>query len=120
MPNFTQYGDQDYVFGFDDPDAEAIADSVGMYPQTLSVTGEPEFTAEAKNLEGMTAAVVVADKKFQFTMTGFVIDPTKLDAGGSFEYKGRFYILMGNKLDVSNVDFQKGEVNGSSYVLIES
>lgn len=113
-----QYGSADYVFGFDDPEAEAIAAAVGIKPQTLSVSGEPEFTAEAKNLDGMTEAFVVADKKFTFTMSGFVVDKELVAAGGSFSYDGRFYILTGNKVDISNTDFQKAEVTGMSFPLI--
>jgi hypothetical protein len=113
-----QYGSADYTFGFDDAEAEAIAAAIGLKPQTLSVTGEPEFTAEAKNLDGMTEAYVVADMKFQFTMAGFVVDRALLLQGGSFTYDGRLFIVSGVKLDIANTDFQKGETNGVSYPLI--
>jgi hypothetical protein len=114
----VQYGSAEYKFGFDDPEAESIAAAVGIKPQTLSVSGEPEFTAEGKNLDGLTEAFVVADKKFSFTMSGFVTDVDLVNANGSFTYKGRFFILVGNKVDIANTDFQKAEVTGMSYPLI--
>lgn len=117
---FTQYGSADYKFSFDDPDASAIAALVGLKPQTLSISGEPEYTAEAKNEDGDTEAFVVGDKKYTFTMQGFVVDRTKLDDPTSFEYDGRFFIVTGHKLDISNTDFQKGELTGVSYPLITS
>jgi hypothetical protein len=118
--SFQQYGSTDYTFGFDDPEAESIATAVGLKPQTLSISGEPEFTAEAKNLDGMTESFVVGDNKFTFTMSGFVVDRSKLDDNASFEYDGRFFIVTGHKLDIANTDFQKGEVTGVSYPLITS
>lgn len=113
-----QYGSANYKFGFDDPEAEAIAAAVGIQPQTLSVSGEPEFTAEGKNLNGLTEAFVVGDKKYSFTMSGFVVDRDLVNANGAFTYKGSYYILVGNKIDIANTDFQKAEVSGSSFPLI--
>jgi hypothetical protein len=122
MPsNYTQYGDQDYVFGFDDAAASAIAAAIGVKPQTLSVSGTPEFTAEGKNIDGMTEAFVVGDQKFSFTMSGFLVDKALFDAASlSFTYDGRFYIVTDRKRDISNVDFQKAELTGVSFILIES
>lgn len=117
----TQYGNQDYIFGFDDPDAEAIAAAVGLKPQTLSIRGEPEFTADAHGATGLTESKVVADNKFTFTLAGFVVNRALiLDGGTSFTYDGRFFIVMGNNLDIDNKDFQKGEVTGESYPQITS
>lgn len=115
---YTQHGSLDYVFGFDDPAAEQIASAIGVKPQTLSVSSEPEFTAEAKNLEGSTESVVVGEDKFTFTLNGFVTDKNLLFTGATFDYDGRHYIVMNRKLDVSNEDFQKAELSGSSYPLI--
>ena len=121
MADFQQFGSQDYKFGFDDPEASSIATSVGLKPQTLSVSGEPEFTSEAKNESALTESFVVGDKKFNFTMSGFVTDRTKINkVGTTFNYDGRFYIVTGSKLDISNTDFQKGEVTGMSFPLITS
>jgi hypothetical protein len=120
MSGFTQHGNQDYRFGFKDPAAENIADAVGLKPQTLSISGEPEFTAEGKNLEGLTEAFVVAKEKFSFTMSGFIVDLENFGApGATFDYDGNHFIVTGRKRDVSSQDFQKGEITGMSYPLID-
>jgi len=120
-PGVTQYGDQSYQFGFNDPAAETIADSVGLKPQTLSVSGEAEFSAEAKNLHGLTEAYVQGDQKFTFTMSGFVVDMDLFsDNGATFTFDGRFYIVQSTKFDISNTEFTKGEVTGVSFPLITS
>lgn len=119
FPNVKQFGSQSYKFGFDDPEAEAIADSVGLMPQTLDVQGEPEFTSDAQNLSGMTEARVIGDQKYTFTMSGFVVDRSKLELNGAtFNFGGRMYIVESTKFTISNTEFQKGEVTGSSHALI--
>lgn len=121
MANFTQHGDNNYIFGFQDAGATAIADTVGLKPQTLSVSSTPEFTAEAKNEDGMTAAFVVGDSKRSFTMSGFITDEDLFDTESlTFDYDGRHYIVTDKKKDTSNTDFLKGEMTGVSYKLIES
>lgn len=118
---FTQYGDNNYEFGFADAGATAIADAVGLKPQTLSVSKTPEFTAEAKNEDGMTASFVVGDMKGTFTMSGFVTDKALFNAtSASFTYDGDFYIVTDRKMDTSNADFVKGEMTGVSYALIDA
>lgn len=121
FPNVTQYGDQRYQFGFNDPAAAAIAAAVGLQPQTLSISGEPEFTAQAQNLSGMTEAHVQGAQKFTFTMSGYVLDSELMGQNGAtFTFKGNFFIVQSTKIDVSNTEFQKGEVSGVSYPLITS
>lgn len=118
---FTQYGDNTYRFGFGDAGATAIAAAVGLKPQTLSVSSQPEFTAEAKNEDGLTASFVVGDSKSTFTMSGFIDDVDLFNAtGATFTFDGRFYIVTDRKRDVSNTDFEKGEMTGVSYPLIDS
>ena len=121
MPAYTQYGSADYRFGFQDPAAATIAASVGLKPQTLSISSEPEFTAEAKNEDGLTEAFVVADDKKTFTMSGYVTDLAAFNTtGASFTFESDFFIVTSKKRDVANNDFQKGELNGVSYPLINS
>ncbi len=115
---FTQHGDPDYSFGFNSVEAAAIALAIGLKPQTLSLNYEPEFQAEAQDEDGNVAAVVVGDDKIGFTMSGYIVDAALLKGAASFEYDGRFYIIMGRKLDESNTDFKKGELTGTSYIKI--
>ena len=118
-PGVNQYGSMAYQFGFNDPAAALIASNVGLQPQTLSVTGEPEFSAQATNLSGMTEAHVQGAQKFTFTMNGYVLDVDKLATNGAtFTFKGKLYIVQSTKWDVSNTEFQKGEVSGVHYPLI--
>lgn len=112
---FTQHGNTDYAFGFDDPDASTIATAVGLKPQTLSLVYEPEFQAEAQDENGEVASVVVGPDKINFTMNGYVVDESLLKSADSFEYDGRYYIIQGRKIDSANTDFKKGELTGVSY-----
>lgn len=116
----AQFGDSTYVFGFNDASAEAIAAAIGIKPQTLSVSFEPEFTAEAKNEDGETASYVRGGDKGTFTLTGFLVNEALFDAATNFNFGGDFYIVNNRKLDKSNTDFQKAELTGMSYPLITS
>jgi len=119
-PGVNQIGDQDYLFGIDDPGALSIAGICGIRPQTISIDGEPEFTAEAKNLYGLTEAFVVANSKDNFTLDGYVVDKDKLNAstGKTFIMDGRKFIITNRSRNLANNDFQKGKVTGVSYPLI--
>jgi len=117
---FTQFGNQDYVFGFSDAGALAIAAAIGLKPQTLSISGEPEFTAEAENSEGLIETTVVGPDKFTFTMAGYIVDRALFDAATNFTYDNKFFVLKGRKVDIANKDYQKGEVSGTSNSLITS
>lgn len=117
---FTQHGSPDYTFGFDSVDATAIAAAIGLKPQTLSLNYEPEFTAEAQDQNGEVASVVVGQDKIGFTLNGYITNETLLKGAANFEYDGRFFIIMGRKIDHSNTEFRKGEVTGMSYAGIET
>jgi hypothetical protein len=118
-PGVKQYGAQKYKFGFGDAGAAAIADAVGLTPQTLDVSSEPEFTAEAQNLYGLTEAFVQSDDKRTFTMSGFITNATLFETpGGTFTYKNKFFIVGSKKETTSNKDFTKGEISGVSFPLI--
>ena len=113
---FTQHGNAAYLFGFQDAGVAAIATSIGLAPQTLSVTYEAEFTAEAQNEIGEIVAMVVGQDKASFTMTGYVIDEGALMATTDFTFGGKNYIVTGRKVDSSNTEFIKGELSGVSYI----
>jgi hypothetical protein len=113
--SFQQHGSADYKFAFDDVDAAAIAAAVGVKPQTLSLSYEPEFTAEATDENGEVAAVAVGQDKINFTLDGYVVDESLIKTGASFEYDGRYYIVMGRKIDTGNTAFKKGQLTGMSY-----
>jgi hypothetical protein len=117
---FTQKGSTDYTFGFDSVDAAAIAAAVGLKPQTLSLNYEPEFTAEAQDENGEVASLVIGQDKVAFTLSGYITDEALLSAATEFSYDGRFYIVMGKKIDHSNTEFRKGELTGMSYAGIVS
>jgi len=118
MSNFTQHGNKDYKFGFQDEGAAAIAAACGLKPQTLSITRDPEFQATAANTDGMTESVVVGPDKIAFTMNGYIVDQELFDAATNFTYDNKYFILTGRKADTSNTDFTKGEMSGTSYPLI--
>ena len=113
---FTQHGDTDYEFGFDSAEASAIAAAVGLKPQTLSLSFEPEFQAEAQDEFGNVASVVVGDDMINFTMAGYVVDEALLKAATNFEFDGRYFIIQGRKLDRANKEFLQGELTGKSYI----
>ena len=120
MSTFSQFGDLDYKFGFNDVGAAAIAAACGMKPQTLSISGEPEFVADAENADGLVASTVVGPDKFTFTMAGYIVDRELFDSASNFTYDGRFFVIKGRKVDVANKEFNKGELSGSSNSLIIS
>jgi hypothetical protein len=117
---FTQHGDQDYVFGFQDAGAAAIAAAAGVKPQTLSISYEPEFQAEATNEEGQIAAKVIGPDKGTFTLSGYLVDDSAFGSATNFTYDGKFFIITGRKTDASNQDFVKAELTGEYYPLITS
>ncbi|MDR0532717.1 MAG: hypothetical protein LBH01_02060 [Verrucomicrobiales bacterium] len=115
---YRQYGDQSYEFGLDSEDALAIANAIGLKPESLEISGEPEFTAEGKNQNGLTAAFAVGDPKYSFTMGGYLVDKAKFAAAADFTYDGRFFIITSPKENRSNTEFAKCEIGGVSYPLI--
>ncbi|NDE16086.1 hypothetical protein EBZ80_14260 [bacterium] len=118
---YTQHGDQDFIFGFDDPDAEAIAAAIGLKPMTLSIQASPEFEAEGKDEDGMTTCYVVGQDKFTFTLTGYIVDKTLFNATApAFDFEGKKFIVNGKKRDLSNTDLMKGEVSGVAFAGIPS
>jgi hypothetical protein len=114
------YGDQSYQFGLNDADALAIADAIGLKPESLEIAGEPEFTAEGRDVNGMTAAFAVGDAKYTFTMSGYLTDKSLFAAAADFTYDGRFFIITTPKETRSNTDFVKAELQGVCYPQISA
>lgn len=120
---FTQYSNGTTIlFGFQDAAASNLAADIGLRPQTLSISGEPEFTAEAKNEFGETISAVVGAIAYSFTMSGFLEDEALLNAATSFNFNAggtsRLFVVMSRKVDKSNTDFQKAEITGKAWPLI--
>ena len=116
MPNnYTQYGDGQYQFGIADTGVVN-----GMAVESISIDRAPEFEAEAKNEEGMTASFVKGDDKFTFTASGYLTNKANFEAVGDFTFDGQFYIINKKTTSQSNTDFQKCEISGVGYALISS
>jgi hypothetical protein len=119
MPTtYEKFGDQNYRFGIDDPNALTLVD--GMAVESLNIEGTPEFESEAKNAEGMTASYVRGKDKYSFTASGYLIDEAAFDAVTNFTFQGRFFIINKRSKNHSNTDFTKCEISGVSYFLITS
>jgi hypothetical protein len=112
---FTKHGNGDYIFGFNDASALAIAAAVGVKPQTLSLNFTPEFSAQAENEDGEVDSVVVGDDTVDFTLSGYLVDKELFEDGLSFEFAGRYFIVMGRKEDLNNKDYAKAELTGKSH-----
>lgn len=118
---FTKFGDGSYKFSFGSGEAATIATAVGLKPQELRISGEPEFTAEAIDEEGEVAAFAVAQDKKTFTLEGYITDEVLFEAEGlDFTFDGRFFIVTGRERTVAARDYQKGNLTGVSYAKITS
>lgn len=120
---FTQFSNgTPIIFGFDDANATTLADSIGIRPQSLSLTAEPEFTAEAKNEDGETISFVRGADKYSFTLSGFLQDEVLFRDVKSFNFEAdgvsRLFIVNSRKVDKANTDFQKAEIQGMAYPLV--
>ena len=116
MPNnYTQYGDASYQFGVADT---GVVD--GMAIEQITIERSPEFEAEAKNEEGMTASFVRGDDKFTFTASGYLTNKASFDGVGDFTFDSQFFIINKKSRSQSNTDFQKAEISGVGYSLISS
>lgn len=116
-----QYGNQNYKFGFNDPAALAIASSIGLQPRTLTISKDPEFEAEGKNLYAETDAYVRGSPKGDFTIEGYITNPTlfanviKGVTAGTFQFESENYIVKGGKKTVKFDEFQMGEMAGVQF-----
>lgn len=118
---YTKFGEQEFIFGFDDPDAEAIAAAIGMRPMTLKIGSTPEFEAEGKNEDGETVCYVVGPDKNTFTLSGYVVNKELFNAtGASFDFEGKKFIVNSKSRDLSSTDLQKGELSGVAFEGIPS
>lgn len=119
---FTQFGDVKYKFGYTNATqatavaAAAIETATGIAPQELSISGEPEFVAEADGADGTIDAVAVAQKKYSFTLSGYITDRSKFEDNGlSFTHDGKFFIVTGDQDNKASKEFQKGQLTGVCY-----
>jgi hypothetical protein len=115
IPDFTQFGSGDYVFGIDNANTDIVD---GMAVETISITASPEFEAFAKNTAGATAAYVKGRDKFEFTASGFLTNEAAFDGNNDFTYQGHFFIINRREKSNSNVDFRKCSIGGVAYPLI--
>lgn len=116
MPAYTQFGNTtEYNFGITTSDAVA-----GMALETLTISASPEFMAEAKNDEGMTAALVKGDLKGEFSASGFLTGEAAFQGVTNFMFDSNFYIIQNKSISQSNTDFQKCEISGISFTNISS
>lgn len=118
-----QYGDQNYKFGFNDAEASAIAAIVGLTPQEVSISEEPEVESEGKDAFNRTVAYVVDDQgKKTLTLNGYVSNSTLFDAakGKTFTYGGKVYICRTAERGVKKDDFQMGTVTALNFSKITS
>ena len=119
---FTQHGAEKYQFAFKAGDtntstaAQAIEEATGIAPQELTISGEPEFVAEAEGPDGTVESVAVAAQKRAFTLTGFLTDKAKFDEEGTtFQHDGKTFIVMNRELGKNAKQFQKATLTGMSW-----
>jgi hypothetical protein len=115
VPNFDQFGDLSYVFGIADANTNIVA---GMAVEQITITGTPEFEAQAKNSGGLTAAYVRGRDKYEFTASGFLTDEALFNAVTNFTYEGHYFIINRREKADSNVDFRKCTIGGVAFALI--
>jgi hypothetical protein len=113
--HFDQFGDTSYVFGIADANTDIVA---GMALEQITITGTPEFEAQAKNSQGMTASYVRGKDKYEFSANGFLTDEAAFDAVNNFTYQGHFFIINKREKADSNVDFRKCNISGVAFALI--
>lgn len=118
-----QFGVTSYQFGFNDASAAAIAATVGLTPQEITISEEPEVEAEGKDAFNRTVAYVVDDAgKKSLTMNGYVSNSALFDAakGLTFTYGGKIYIVRTAERGVKKDDFQTGTITAVNFAKITS
>lgn len=118
-----QYGNSSYKFGFNDAEASAIAATVGLTPQEVTISEEPEVENEAKDAFNRTVAYVIdTSGKKSLTLNGYVSNSTLFDAakGVTFTYGGKLYITRTAERGVKKDDFQMGTITAVNFPQITS
>jgi len=108
-----QFGNQNYVFGFTDASAAAIAAAIGLTPQEGTMTEEPEVEAEGKDIYNRTVAYVTdTTGKKPFNLSGYVSNSALFTAakGQTFSYDGSNFIVRQREFGVKKDDFRMGSV----------
>jgi hypothetical protein len=113
-----QFGSQQYVFGLPG-EAATLAGTIGLKPQEVKVTWDPEFEAEGKNTFAETEAYVKGSPKGSFTMSGYIVNLTLFNnailTGTGFTFGGKAFIIKGGSPGMKSTEFQMGEFNGVSF-----
>jgi hypothetical protein len=118
-----QYGNQSYIFGFSDADANTIAASTGLTPQEGSIDKEPEVMAEGKDKFNRTNALALDDQgKKTFQLSGYVSNLQLYEAamGTTFVYNSLVYIVTATGKAIKKDDFMMGSLTATNFSQITS
>jgi len=113
-----QFGNSGYGFGFNDAEASAIAAIVGLTPQEVTISDEPEVEAEAKDAFNRTVAYVMDDGgKKGLTLNGYISSAVLFAAakGKTFTYDGKVYICRTAEKGVKKDDFRTGTITAVNF-----
>ena len=118
-----QFGDTNYKFGLNDPDALAIAAILGLTPQEATFSEEPEVQAEGKDINSRTVSFVIDDSgKKTVSMNGYVSNAALFAAskGKTFTFSGSVYIVTNAERSMKSTEFTMGTVSAISFPKITS
>jgi hypothetical protein len=118
-----QFGNTGYGYGFTDAEAAAIAATVGLTPQEVTVSDEPEIESEAKDAFNRTVAFVMDDGgKKSLTLNGYISNNALFAAakGKTFNYGGLVYICRTAEKAVKKDDFRTGTITAVNFSQITS
>jgi hypothetical protein len=126
MATFEQSGQLKYQFGFTDKDTGAmitdistIANDIGVSPQELTISYEPEFEAEAQGPDGSTESKVIGPRKGEFSMSGYAVCKGKLLANSFFWFDSQLFQVSSREIGYSNQEFQTASLSGTTYSNID-
>lgn len=118
--NYVKYGDQSYKWAFEDATRPAIP---GMKITEMKIEGEPEFNEKAQGDEGLSVVRVKteAGKDVKtFTASGYLLDAEDFDGASTFEFRGRFYVILKRGEAYNHKGLQMCDFSGESDYLIQS
>jgi hypothetical protein len=118
-----QFGNSGYKFGFQNAEAAAIAATLGLVPQEITINDAPEVEAEGKDLYNRTASFVMDDAgKKDLTINGYVSNESlfRTAKGKTFTYQDRVYICRTAETGQKKDDFQMGTVTAVNFSQITS
>lgn len=118
-----KFGASGYSFGMSDSDIAAIAATLGITPQEVSINDQPEVEAEGKDAYNRTVAFVMDDGgKKEITIQGYISNTTLFAAakGKTFTYDSKVYICRTAERGAKKDDFQMGTVTAVNFSQITS